>query len=80
MAFTSMSVMIQSPPGNAKYCFQICEQIYHLVAPLHPNEAHKPGYGQLHIFYSAETTSKWLKNQSSQGHMAKVLQWLHVTS
>jgi hypothetical protein len=27
-----------------------------LVSPLYPNEAKKPGYGQLYIFDSAEAT------------------------
>jgi hypothetical protein len=43
--------------------------MYHLVLPLYPDETNKPGYGQLYIFDSAEATTKWLENQSSQGCM-----------
>lgn len=36
--------------------FPDTQLIYHSVSLLYPNEASKPGYGQLYIFSSAETT------------------------
>jgi hypothetical protein len=50
-----------------------------LVSPLYPDEANKPGYGQLYIFDSAEATAKWNENQSNRGRMAEVLQGLEET-
>jgi hypothetical protein len=50
-------VEIKSPPGNGPYRSRIHGQIYHLVSPLYPNEAKKPGYGELYIFDSAEATA-----------------------
>jgi hypothetical protein len=38
-----------------------------LVSSEYPNEANKPGYGQLHIFDSAEARTKGLENQSIKG-------------
>jgi hypothetical protein len=51
-------------------------QIYHLVLPLYPNEANKPGYVQLFILESAEATTKRLEKQSNQGCMAEAMQRL----
>jgi hypothetical protein len=34
--------------------------------PLCLNEANKPGYEQLHIFDSAEETTKWCENQKTK--------------
>jgi hypothetical protein len=50
-----------------------------LVSLLYSNEANKPGYGQLYIFYSAEAKTKQLENQynqSNQGRMTEVMQRL----
>jgi hypothetical protein len=69
MVFTSRNVDIKSSPGNGS-----CFQIYHLVSPLHSNEANRRTYGQVHIFVSAEAVTKWLENQTTQGCMAKVIQ------
>jgi hypothetical protein len=41
-------------------------QILHLVSPLQPNDANKPGYEQLHIFDSAETKKKGLKTNQTK--------------
>jgi hypothetical protein len=69
-----MGAKFNFPPVNGLYHFQIHGQIYHLVAPLCPNEANKPGYGQLYIFNSAEAGTKRLENQLDQGCMSE---WLH---
>jgi hypothetical protein len=45
--------------------------MYHLVLPLYPDEANKPGFGRLHVFDSAEAKTKRLENQSDQGCMAE---------
>jgi hypothetical protein len=49
---------IKSPSGNGPYCFQIQGQFYHLVSLLYPDEANKPGSGQLCTFDSAVATTK----------------------
>jgi hypothetical protein len=54
----------------SKHC-----QIYHLISLLYPDEANMPGYGQLHIFDSAETTKR-TEDQSNQRGMAEVTQRL----
>jgi hypothetical protein len=54
----------KSPPENGPYCSRIHGQIYYLVSPLCPNQANKPGYGQLHMFSSAEAAIKHLKDQT----------------
>jgi hypothetical protein len=73
MTCASMGAEIKSPPGKRLYCFPIHDQIYHFVSPLYPNEASKPGYGELHIFYSNETTTRQFENQPDQGCMAEVM-------
>jgi hypothetical protein len=45
------------------------------VSLLYPNKANKKGHG-LKIFYSAKATTKCLKNQSNQGHMAEAMRQL----
>jgi hypothetical protein len=47
-----------------------------LLTPLYPNEANKPGYGQLYFCYSAEEATKQLENQSNQGCTAEVMHLL----
>jgi hypothetical protein len=38
---------------------------------LQPNKENKPEHGELHIFDSAETTTKWLGNQQTKGARMK---------
>lgn len=64
MALVSVGTEIKLPPGNDPYCFRVCGQIYHLVSPLFPNEAHEPECGQFYISISAEGTPKGLENQT----------------
>jgi hypothetical protein len=45
-----MGPEIKSPPGNGPDCIRIHGQIYHLLSPLYPNKANKPGHRQLYIF------------------------------
>jgi hypothetical protein len=47
-----------------------------LVSPLYPNEADKPGYGQLFICDSTEVTTELLENQTNQGLMAEIMEGL----
>jgi hypothetical protein len=47
---------------------------FSLVSPLCQNKANKKGHGQLCIFDSAETTMKWLQEQSNEMCMAVVMQ------
>jgi hypothetical protein len=63
MALASMAVEIILPPGNGPYYFWRHGHVRHLVSLLYPNEANKPGYGQL-ISCSAGAKIKWLQNQS----------------
>jgi hypothetical protein len=56
MAFTSVGTEIKSPSEDNPYCIWIQGQIEHMVSPLYPNKANKPGYGQLYIVDSAEET------------------------
>jgi hypothetical protein len=65
---------IKSPPENNPYYIRIQGRIDHLVSPLYPNKANKPGYGQLYIFYFAEETIKWHEIQSNLGGMSEVMQ------
>jgi hypothetical protein len=41
-----------------------------------PNDAKKPGYGQLNIYSSAEAAADQLENQSVQDCVVKVMQLL----
>jgi hypothetical protein len=66
MVFASTGSEIESPPVNGSYSFWIQGQTYHLLSPLHPNEANKSGHGQLHILDSAEAATKQLENQQKQ--------------
>jgi hypothetical protein len=72
MVLASMREEFKSPLGNCLYCFRTKGQFYHSVSPLYPNEANKPGNGQLHIFDFAEATTKELENRSRQGRMATI--------
>jgi hypothetical protein len=65
---------IKSPPENNPYYIWIQGQIDHLVSPLYPNKANKPGYGQLYIFYFFEETTKQHEIQSNVGGMSEVMQ------
>jgi hypothetical protein len=47
-----MAVEIKLVPGNGSQCFWMLGQVQPSVSLPYPNEAYKPGYGQL-IFYSA---------------------------
>jgi hypothetical protein len=67
-------VEINLPPGYGPYCFQIQDQIYHLISLPYPNEVNKPECGRFYIFDSAEATTEQLENQSNQGCIAKVMQ------
>jgi hypothetical protein len=62
------------PPENGPYSFWINIQIYYMVSPLYTNEASKSGYGQQHIFGSAEVTTKRPGNQSNKWCMAELMQ------
>jgi hypothetical protein len=63
MALASGGMQIKSSPKNCPHCFQIHGWIYHLVSPLCPNGANKPGYGLLYtrIFGSAEAKTNQTK-------------------
>jgi hypothetical protein len=50
----SMGADIKSLPGSGPYCFRIHYLTYDIVSLLYPNEANKPGYGQMYIFEVAE--------------------------
>jgi hypothetical protein len=76
MAFESLGAEMKSLLGNGPYCSRIHGQICHLVSPPCPNEANKPGYGQLYIFDCAKATTERLENQSNRGRMAEVMQRL----
>jgi hypothetical protein len=43
--------------------FRIHGQIYHLISPLYPKEANKPGYGQLYIFNIVEAMTRRFKGE-----------------
>jgi hypothetical protein len=66
-----MGMEIKSLSANGQNCFRIYAQIHHLVTPLYPNEANKPGYGQLYISDSAEATKNGLKTNQMNGVMPK---------
>jgi hypothetical protein len=74
-----MGTEIKSLPENGPYSFRTHGQIYHSVSPLYPNGANKPGYGQLHIFDSAEATTKQLEDRQNQVCISKVMQRLDET-
>jgi hypothetical protein len=71
---TLQRLAISSPPRNVSYGFRVNSQIYHLISPLCPNEANKPGYRQFYIFDSAEATTDRLENHSNGECMAEVTQ------
>jgi hypothetical protein len=76
MAFVTMVAGRKLSPRNGTRSFRIYCQIYNLVSPLYPNEANKPGSGQIYILDSAEVTAKYsyLEKQSHQGGAAEALQ------
>jgi hypothetical protein len=76
VAFASVGAEIISPHGNGPYYFRIDGQIYYLVSPLHPDEAHKSGYWQIYIFDCANETTERLEDEWNQWCMAKVIQRL----
>jgi hypothetical protein len=64
MALASMAVEIKLAPGNGPNYSWRHGHVCQLVFLLYPNEANKPGYGQL-ISCSAGAKIKWLENQSN---------------
>ncbi|GBN26769.1 hypothetical protein AVEN_171924-1 [Araneus ventricosus] len=63
-----MGAEIKAPLGTGPYCFRIHSQIYRMVSPLYSNERNKPGYGQLHIFYSSEASNRRMENNQACLH------------
>lgn len=71
LAFASMLVNIDIPPGFGPYCFKIHGQIYHRYSSLH-NEG-RPKFAQLYIFDSNEATTFRKNNQLNKNCYSDLL-------
>jgi hypothetical protein len=71
MAFTSRDAKIKSRLGGRSDTWP--DLPFGLTAT---SKRDKPGYGQLYIFDSAETTTKRLENESNQVCMAEIMRRL----
>ena len=65
LAFASMGVNLDIPPGRGPYCYRIHGQIYHRSGPLHPDHEQRRQYSQLYILEGNQAVQKHLQHPNN---------------
>uniref|UniRef100_A0A914VB79 Helitron helicase-like domain-containing protein n=1 Tax=Plectus sambesii TaxID=2011161 RepID=A0A914VB79_9BILA len=73
MAFASMGVQVEAPPGSGPYCFRIHGQIYHLTGALHPLEGQPRQFTQLYILDPAAANAERLAAGDNTGCLPAIM-------
>ena len=73
-SFSSMTAMIDTPPGRGPPIFRICGQMYHNYASLYPKANKPPSFAQLYIYQPSEANEFRLLNPVTGGCRPDVME------